>query len=410
VKKLVTHIPPAPRDTQSSFFDVWLNFWFAPGDPIVLGLVRILCGISLVYVMICTTPLLWNFYGPNGWYDLKTADLVRKETPLINPSLTWEEGPKPGEQMPILRPDVPEPEGAKLLEYRRVWGFPSPRYASTEGFPYFSLWFHLTDPVAMGIAHAIILVAAVLFLFGAFTRITSVIVWAGYLSYVHRTPIAVYGLDAMMALLLLYLMIGPSGAALSVDRWLARRRAQKLGLSEGDGKRASVTFTLRLLQIHFCLIYLASGMSKLQGAAWWNGTATWQTASNYEFAGAHSWISHAFLVFLAQNRPIWELVMSGGALFTLALELGLPTLIWLPRWRWLLMCCSALLHTHIAWAMGGLFPFSLAMIAILASFTPPEALHWLLKVFTRDRTDQSEAQMSAKPATLPPAGRTAIRA
>ena len=30
---------------------------------------------------------------------------------------------------------------------------------------------------------------------------------------------------------------------------------------------------LRLFQVHFCIIYINSGMSKLQGAAWWNGEA-----------------------------------------------------------------------------------------------------------------------------------------
>ena len=42
------------------------------------------------------------------------------------------------------------------------------------------------------------------------------------------------------------------------------------------------------MQVHFCIIYLASGASKLQGPAWWNGTALWQTIANYEFAGPRS--------------------------------------------------------------------------------------------------------------------------
>ena len=36
-----------------------------------------------------------------------------------------------------------------------------------------------------------------------------------------------FGMDVMMNICLIYLMIGPSGAALSLDRWLAKGRAQR---------------------------------------------------------------------------------------------------------------------------------------------------------------------------------------
>jgi hypothetical protein len=127
------------------------------------------------------------------------------------------------------------------------------------------------------------------------------------------------------------------------------------------------------------MIYLASGASKLQGPAWWSGTALWQTLSNYEFAGPRGPWMHELLVQLTQQRWLWELVVGGGCLFTLALELSLPYLIWIRSWRWVMMVGAVLLHTGIALSMGGLTTFSLAMLAILLAFTPPETARWLLQ-------------------------------
>ena len=50
---------------------------------------------------------------------------------------------------------------------------------------------------------------------------TTALTWAASLQYMHRTPQILFGVDTMMCILLLYLTIGPSGAAMSVDRLLA---------------------------------------------------------------------------------------------------------------------------------------------------------------------------------------------
>ena len=45
------------------------------------------------------------------------------------------------------------------------------------------------------------------------------------ISFAHRAPEAMFGLDQINAMLTLYLAIGPSGQALSLDRLLAVRRS-----------------------------------------------------------------------------------------------------------------------------------------------------------------------------------------
>src|SRR5262249_38952594 len=206
----------------------------------------------------------------------------------------------------------------------------SPSSVIARGSPIWSVWFHVTDPFWMGVVHAAIVLVMLLFTLGICTRVTAALSWFGALCYIHRAPEILYGVDTMMVILLLYLTIGPSGAALSLDRWLAHwwacRRARREGRPEppwqAPGAAATASLAIRLIQIHFCMIYLASGLSKLLGGVWWNGTAIWYTMSNYEFAPFPFPPYVAFLRFLGAHRPLREVFLEGGVLFTLVLEIG----------------------------------------------------------------------------------------
>src|SRR5262249_42407911 len=172
----------------------------------------------------------------------------------------------------------------------------------SQGLPSWSVYFHITDTTAIVACHIGFLIAMAMFTVGFATRVTSVLAWVGVISYIQRTPTTVFGMDTMMNILMVYLMIGPSGATLSVDRWIQKWRARKEG-REPDPVQPSVmaNFAIRLMQVHFCFIYMASGLSKLQGPAWWNGTALWGTMANYSFAPM-DWPAYKdFLAFLARN-------------------------------------------------------------------------------------------------------------
>src|SRR5207245_10757321 len=129
-----------------------------------------------------------------------------------------------------------------------------------------------------------------------------------------------------MIVFVLYLMIGPSGAALSVDRLIVRYWARRRHLPEPEFLRpppsVSANLALRLLQIHVCIIYAASGLSKLQGPAWWNGWAVWGTMANYEFSPMQFHAYMEFLRSLCRHRVLWQFVISCRSYFTLASEVG----------------------------------------------------------------------------------------
>src|SRR5262249_17081578 len=200
-----------------------------------------------------------------------------------------------------------------LLGYLERWRLDY-RQLMARGQPIWSVFFHADEPPAIYWAHAIILAVFVLFTLGVCTRVTSALAFLGALSSVHRHSAVPLGMDTMQTILLFYLMVGPSGAALSVDRLVARYRALRARPAgaagwEVPGPEPSVlaNFVLRLVQIHFCFIYLASGLAKLKGPAWWEHTAIWYTVANPEFSPTNWGIYNYALQFVTSHRPLFAL-------------------------------------------------------------------------------------------------------
>jgi hypothetical protein len=183
----------------------------------------------------------------------------------------------------------------------------------------------------------------------------------------------------------LYLAIGPSGAALSVDRLLEQYRTNRSagsGRTPKDGCRRpepslSANLALRLIQVHFCTIYLVAGLSKLQGPARWNGTAVWGTMANYEFCPVCFQLYAEALRTIAKHRWLWELITTGGTFFTLIFEISFAFLVWNRSLRPLLIIGAVLLHLGIALCMG-LVAFSMMMLTGVLAFVPSDGVRCFL--------------------------------
>jgi hypothetical protein len=369
----------------------WDRFWFRPADPTTLGLIRIAAGLIVLYVHLVYTFDLQQLFGEHAWVDARAINLLRKQMPIAPMADSFEQ--RPLEPLPAPQTDA---KARDIEEYQRTWGV-DPRRVQAQGYAVSSIWYHLTDPTWMAVVHGLILVVMLLFTLGFCTRITSALTWIAALSYIQRAPTTLFGQDTMMNIVLLYLMIGPSGAALSLDRvlgrWWARRRAalehRPAPAWQPPAPSVLANLALRLLQVHFCIIYLASGTSKLLGPAWWNGTALWLTLANYEFSPLDWPVYYSFLKFLSHHRWLWELFCTGGVLFTLALEIGLPFLIWRRETRWLMIIGSVVMHTGISMSMG-LTTFSLMMLAMLCSFVPAPAVKGLLRALPLVRKHSTE--------------------
>ncbi len=343
----------------------WDRFWFSAQDPLPLCFIRVCAGLLIFYVHLTYSWDLMGYVGPDGWLGKDAADFVRRDAPVWGIGSDWED---------------------QLHEVGK-------------GNYFWSVFCHVTDARWIVGLHVFFLTMMLLMTIGLWTRYTTALSWLGAMSYVQRATITVYGLDSMMMIVLCYLLIGPSSATLSVDRWLEKRRARKRGLPIPEVQPSIVAnFAIRLIQVHFCIIYFASGTSKLLGPSWWSGTSLNIVMLNAEFAPLHQVPYYYFLKFLAGHRWLWETFMGINIVGTLVLEIGLPFLIWYPRWRWAMICGSVMLHTGIALFMG-LTTFSLIMICMLSSFIPAEVIRDLLTrvsermsgMFTRQPAPPEEA-------------------
>jgi len=361
----------------------WDRFWFSRADPTLLGLIRICCGLVTLYVHLAYTTDLREFFGRNAWVDGKTMDEFRHHMP-------WARRPWGWEQLQVPPKDELPTPAEKVFAKKRwflneldVKEFP-PKF---RGYVAWSVWYHVHNEAWMWVVHVSGLVVIFLFTIGLCTRVTSVLTWLVAVSYIQRSVTTLFGQDTMMNILLLYLMVGPSGAALSVDRLLRRwwelRQARKRGLPPPPwlppARSVSANVALRLIQVNLCFIYLVSGLSKLEGKTWWSGTAIWLTLANYEFSPMRSPLYAALLRFLCGHRWLWEMAMTGGVAFTFATELGFPFLVWNRRLRWVMVSMAVMMHAGIALSMG-LRTFSMMMMVMDLAFVPPAAVQALLGV------------------------------
>jgi hypothetical protein len=369
--------PPVEQESPREWLRGWDRFWFQPAPPTIPALMRILCGILTLYVHLSYSVALLSYVGPDGWTDKRVTEWMRKEVPWQAPPWTWDGQPEPLDK----------------------------------GYIAWSVWYHVEDPRWIWVLHVVFLLAMLSYTLGFCTRVSGVITWIGTLSFCNRIPNLMFGMDAMMVIVQTYLLIAPAGLVYSVDAWLRRRRIGWWRDDSIDPDRppntVAANLAVRLLQIHFCMVYAVSGLSKLQGWSWWSGDAVWGTIANPNFSPMGSALFKNFLYFLAEYRWLYHVVVGGGVLFTLFLEVGFPAAVWNRRTRWVLVTASVLLHTGIGFLMG-LGGFSLFMYVFVLAFVPPEvALACLgqLKAKWQGTVGKFLNRTPTPPTPQPPAGK-----
>ncbi len=314
MRRAVNAVVRYPAALASGLARGWNDFWYTPVDPSLLGLIRIMTGMMLLYDHAIWGLVLGDFFGRDSWISRDLVDLVLRGQ----------------------------------YTYTFWWWVPS-------GW----IW----------LAYALSMTVLFWFTIGLWTRLSSILSVVVVISFAHRVPEALFGLDKVIAMLTLYLAIGPSGRALSLDSWLARRR----GDTSKDRNSVAANFALRLIQLHMCIIYVFAGASKLQGAAWWNGQAMWMAFGNQEYQSVDmTWTAwHPWAVELLSH-------------FTVFWELSFCALIWVRSLRPLVLLAAVVLHLGIGATMG-LWTFSLAMLIGCASFLPPEGTGTLLAELPRGK-------------------------
>ncbi|HSE81957.1 MAG TPA: HTTM domain-containing protein [Gaiellaceae bacterium] len=227
-----------------------------------------------------------------------------------------------------------------------------------------------SGPAAVTALYLLLLVGALCLLVGFKTRLAAVVVFVCLVSFARRDPWVLNSGDLLVIVLSFYVMLTPSGAALSVDRWLeARTRFWEFP------KRS--LWPLRLIQVQVSLLYFFAVWAKVRGETWNDGTA----------------VSYAFRIEDLERFPIPAFVTDSLLLVnlitygTLAVELALAILVWNGKLRPWVLLLGVMLHLGIDYAVRVGF-FSYAALVAYIAFLPPETVSaWVHRL--RDRMARS---------------------
>jgi hypothetical protein len=208
----------------------------------------------------------------------------------------------------------------------------------------------LHEEAVLSVAWICLLAAGCGLLVGIACRFSAILAWFLHLCAAKSGGFVSYGVDNFMTIGLFYLMLSPLPDRYSLDwrlRKLRSRDPQLLG------------FWRRVLQLHLCLIYFFSGLTKCLGSGWWDGSNIWRAL-----------IRPPFNVIDPEILVRWKYLFPVAGIFICLLEIGYPAFIWSSKTRkiWLISVCA--MHAGIGLTMG-MYLFAFIMIILnVAAFGP----------------------------------------
>jgi hypothetical protein len=208
----------------------------------------------------------------------------------------------------------------------------------------------LREEIVLSAAWICLLIAGCSLLIGFTCRVSAILAWFLHLCAAKSGGFVSYGVDNFMTIGLFYLMLSPLPDRNSLDWRLRRSRPKNPQL---------LGFWRRVLQLHLCVIYFFSGLTKCLGSGWWNGSSVWRAL-----------IRPPFNVIDPEILVSWKYLFPVVAISIWALEIGYPFLIWRSKTRKIWLICICALHAGIGLTMG-MYLFALIMIVLnVAAFSP----------------------------------------
>lgn len=174
----------------------------------------------------------------------------------------------------------------------------------------------------------ILMILLVLFTLGWTRRPFIFAAWVIHIGFMQRNFSASMGVDTMILVFLLYLSF--------VQVW---KKANYDGFSR---------IMIKMIQVHLAIIYFYTGLEKLRGSSWWEGSALWLVFNNTQITlWDLTWMAH-FPVALALFAHT-----------TVLFELFFPAFIINPKTKFLWLGLGIFFHLGIAvtldlWGFSGL--------------------------------------------------------
>jgi predicted DCC family thiol-disulfide oxidoreductase YuxK len=208
------------------------------------------------------------------------------------------------------------------------------------------------------------LAVALMLTVGWRTRTASTLAFLFVMSFQWRDPLVLDGSDLVFRLVPFWLIFTSAGGRYSVDAAIRRVHGDP---PSGGGPALPV----RLLELQVAWIYLATGLEKLGGKMWPEGTAAYYALQlQHTFGRTHAeWLALS---------PFFQRLVSWN---TLAIELLFLPLVFSPilnrPMRILALAGAAMLHGGIL-ALMNVGNFPVIMLAALILYLPPGLVHRLV--------------------------------
>ena len=206
----------------------------------------------------------------------------------------------------------------------------------------------LREETVLSLAWLCLVAAGCGLIVGLASRLSAILAWFFHLCVAKSGGFVSYGVDNFMTIGLFYLMLSPLPDRYSLDWRLRKARPKDPQL---------LGFWRRVLQLHLCVIYFFSGLTKSLGTGWWDGSSVWRAL-----------IRPPFNVIDPEILVRWNYLFPVAGIFVCILELGYPLFIWNDKMRkiWLISICG--MHFAIGVTMG-MYLFALIMIILnIAAF------------------------------------------
>lgn len=238
-----------------------------------------------------------------------------------------------------------------------------PRQLALEIFPEFmrppyllALW-----PDSLAPTFHLLLVSGLLLLaFGVGGRFLNILVWLLHIAFLQRNYSIAFGAD-LIGGIFLFLMSGTQSCARFSILNLISYKEIKSDLF------TNVFF--RLIQIQLSIIYFYTGIEKLKGMPWWDGTALWTVLANPQMVIADlTWVKDFtfFIIFMTYA--------------TILFEIYFPVFILFKNTRKYILSFGVLFHSGIG-LLVALWNFALIMMAPYILFLDEKNVSTLINKF-----------------------------
>lgn len=213
------------------------------------------------------------------------------------------------------------------------------------------LWSFWPDSWASTV-HGFLLVGLLLVTFGVGGRLVTLLTWILNVAFIQRNYAVNFGADIIGNIWLFYLIFAGSGSWFTLKHfmrgWAYRPEDEASSLVSRVG--------VGLIKIHLCIIYFYTGVEKLKGSSWWEGTALWTVLNNSQMVVANfEWVKHMALPLVLLT---WVTVL---------FEIFFWPMVFSKKYQTGVLLFGIAFHFTIGISMA-LMPFALIMIAPYALF------------------------------------------